>query len=267
LVFEIKEGKKTEVRRISFVGNKTFSDSELRGETATQESAWYRFLTTNDTYDPDRRQVDREKLRDFYLGEGYIDFKVISAVAELSPEQDAFYITFTVDEGERYKLGKVDIKTTLKDLDTKALMALLQTKEGEWYDQGDVDRSVNALTDELGSLGYAFVDIQARLDRDPKKKIVKLTYDINEGPKVFVERIDIKGNVRTLDKVIRREFRLAEGDAFNTAKLRRTRTRLQKLGFFSNVDIKNLPGSSPDKTDIQATVEEQSTGKLRLGVG
>jgi outer membrane protein insertion porin family len=267
LVFEIKEGKKTEVRRISFVGNKTFSDSELRGEIATQESAWYRFLTTNDTYDPDRLQVDREKLRDFYLGEGYIDFKVISAVAELSPEQDAFYITFTVDEGERYKLGKVDIKTTLKDLDTKALTALLQTKEGEWYDQGDVDRSVNALTDELGSLGYAFVDIQARLGRDPKKKLVKLTYDINEGPKVFVERIDIKGNVRTLDKVIRREFRLAEGDAFNTAKLRRTRTRLQNLGFFSNVDIKNLPGSSPDKTVIQATVEEQSTGELSLGVG
>ena len=267
LVFEIKEGKKTEVRRISFVGNKAFSDSDLRGEIVTQESAFYRFLTSNDTYDPDRLQVDREKLRDFYLSEGYIDFKVISAVAELSPEQDALYITFTVDEGERYKLGKVDIKTSLKDLDTKALSSLLQTKEGEWYDQSDVNRTVTALSDALGSLGYAFVDIQPRLDRDPKKKIVKVTYDINEGPKVYVERIDIKGNVRTLDKVIRREFRLAEGDAFNTAKLRRTRTRLQNLGFFSNVDVKNLPGSAPDKTVIEVNVEEQSTGELSLGVG
>ena len=267
LVFEIKEGKKTEVRRISFVGNKAFSDSDLRGQIVTQESAFYRFLTTNDTYDPDRLQVDREKLRSFYLSEGYVDFKVVSAVAELSPEQDAFYITFTVDEGERYKLGKVEIKTSLKDLDPKTLRGLVQTTEGDWYDQDDVDRTVTALNDALGSLGYAFVDIQPRVDRDPKKKIVNLTYDINEGPKVYVERIDIKGNVRTLDKVIRREFRLAEGDAFNTAKLRRTRQRLNNLGFFSSVDIKNLPGSAPDKTIIQVNVEEQSTGELSLGLG
>jgi outer membrane protein insertion porin family len=267
LVFEIKEGKKTEVRRISFVGNKAFSDGDLRAEILTQESAWYRFLTTNDTYDPDRLQVDREKLRDFYLGEGYIDFKVVSAVAELSPEQDAFYITFTIDEGPRYKLGKVEIKTSLKDLDPKELRSLVTTVEGDWYDQADVDRTVTALNDALGSLGYAFVDIQTRLVRDPKKKTVNLTFDVNEGPRVYVERIDIKGNVRTLDKVIRREFRLAEGDAFNTAKLRRTRTRLQNLGFFSNVDIKNIPGSAPDKTVIEVNVEEQSTGEVSLGVG
>ena len=267
LVFEIKEGKKTDVRRISFVGNKAFSDGDLRSQIDTQGTAWYRFLTTNDTYDPDRLQVDREKLRDFYLGEGYIDFKVISAVAELSPEQDAFYITFTLDEGARYKLGKVEIKTSLKDLDPKALRGLLTTIEGEWYDQGDVDRTIQALNDALGSLGYAFVDIQTRLVRNPKKKTVDLTYDINEGPKVYVERIDIKGNVRTLDKVIRREFRLAEGDAFNTAKLRRTRTRINNLGFFSNVDIKNLPGSAPDKTVIEVNVEERSTGEVSLGVG
>ncbi len=233
----------------------------------TQESAFYRFLTTNDTYDPDRLQVDREKLRAFYLSEGYIDFKVVSAVAELSPEQDAFYITFTVDEGERYKVGKVEIKTSLKDLDPKTLRGLVQSEEGAWYDQGDTDRTVTALTDALGSLGYAFVDVQPRLDRDPKKKTVNLTYDINEGPKVYVERIDIKGNVRTLDKVIRREFRLAEGDAFNTAKLRRTRTRLNNLGFFSSVDIKNLPGSAPDKTILEVDVAEQSTGELSLGLG
>jgi outer membrane protein insertion porin family len=267
LVFEIKEGQRTEVRRITFVGNKSFSDSELRSAVLTQETAWYRFLSTTDTYDPDRLQVDREKLRDFYLSNGYIDFKVVSAVAELSPEQDAFYITFTVDEGQRYHLGKVDLKTSLRDLDPKTLRKLVTTKEGDWYDQSDVDRTVQALNDSLGTLGYAFVDIQPRLDRDPKKKIVNLTYDINEGPRVYVERIDIKGNVRTLDKVVRREFRLVEGDAFNTSKVRRTRERLQNLGFFSNVDIKTLPGTTPDKTVIEANVEEQSTGELTLGAG
>src|SRR5262249_4115505 len=214
-----------------------------------------------------RLQVDRDKLRDFYLANGYIDFKVISVVAELSPERDAFYITFTLDEGERYKLGKVDIKTSLRDLDPKVLRSLVQTKEGDWYDQTDVDRTVTDLNDALGSLGYAFVDVQTRLDRDAKKKIVNLTFDINEGPKVYVERIDIKGNVRTLDSVIRREFRLAEGDAFNTSKLQRTKQRLTNLGFFSSVDIKTLPGSAPDKTIIEVNVEEQSTGELSFGLG
>jgi len=269
LVFEIKEGKKTEVRRINFVGNKSFSDSTLRGEIETSVSAWYRFLSTTDSYDPDRLQVDREKLRDFYLSEGYIDFKVISAVAELSPEQDAFYITFTVDEGERYRVGKVAVKSTLRNLDTKTLQGLVETKTGEWYDQLAVDGTIQAMNDALGTLGYAFVDIHARLDRDPdpKKKVVSVTYNVNEGPKVYVERIDIKGNVRTLDKVIRREFRLVEGDAFNTAKLQRTRQRLENLGFFSSVDIKTLPGSAPDKTVIEVDVAEQSTGELSFGLG
>jgi outer membrane protein insertion porin family len=267
LVFEIKEGNRTEVRRISFVGNKAFSDSELRGAILTTETAWYRFLVTTDTYDPDRLQVDRDKLRDFYFANGYIDFKVLSAVAELSPEQDAFYITFTLEEGERYKVGKVDVKTSLRDLDPKVLRSLVAVKEGDWYDQTDVDRTTAALNDALGSLGYAFVDVQTRLDRDPKKKTVDITFNVNEGPKVYVERIDINGNVRTLDSVIRREFRLVEGDAFNTSKLQRTKQRLTNLGFFSNVDVKTLPGSTPDKTVIEVNVEEQSTGELTFGLG
>jgi outer membrane protein insertion porin family len=267
LVFEIKEGNRTDVRKISFVGNKSFSDSELRGVILTTETAWYRFLVTTDTYDPDRLQVDRDRLRDFYLTNGYIDFKVVSAVAELSPEQDAFYITFSLDEGERYKVGKVDVKTSLKDLDPRILRSLVQVKEGAWYDQRDVDKTTAALNDALGSLGYAFVDVQNRLDRDPKKKTVNITFSINEGPKVYVERIDIKGNARTLDSVIRREFRLVEGDAFNSSKLQRTKQRLTNLGFFSNVDVKTLPGTTPDKTVIEVNVEEQSTGELSFGVG
>ena len=267
LVFEIKEGSRTEVRQISFVGNNAFSDSELRGVIVTTETAWYRFLITTDTYDPDRLQVDRDKLRDFYLQNGYIDFRVISAVAELSPEQDAFYITFTVSEGERYKVGKVDVKTSLKDLDPGVLRSLVQVKEGDWYDQRDVDKTTSALNDALGALGYAFVDVQTRLDRDQKKHVVNLTFSINEGPKVYVERIDINGNVRTLDSVIRREFRLVEGDAFNSAKLQLTKQRLSNLGFFSNVDVKTLPGTTPDKTIIDVNVEEQSTGELSFGLG
>ena len=192
---------------------------------------------------------------------------MISAVAELSPEQDAFYITFTVSEGERYKVGKVDVKTSLKDLDPGVLRSLVQVKEGDWYDQRDVDKTTSALNDALGALGYAFVDVQTRLDRDQKKHVVNLTFSINEGPKVYVERIDINGNVRTLDSVIRREFRLVEGDAFNSAKLQLTKQRLTNLGFFSNVDVKTLPGTTPDKTIIDVNVVEQSTGELSFGLG
>jgi outer membrane protein insertion porin family len=267
LVFEINEGDVTEVRRIDFVGNKVFSDSDLRDEIVTQEAAFYRFLSTTDTYDPDRLTLDKEALRKFYLSEGYADFRVVSAVAELSPDQEAFFITFTVEEGERYKLGTVDIKTTLKDLDPESLRGLVTTEEGDWYNADLVDETVQAISDQVGSLGYAFVDVRPRIDRDAENKVLNLTYDIQEGPKVYVERIDISGNVRTQDKVIRREFRLAEGDAFSTSKLRRTEQRLKNLGFFESVDIQAVPSDSPDKTVIKVKVAEKSTGELSFGAG
>ncbi len=267
LVFEINEGDVTEVRRIDFVGNKVFSDSDLRDEVITQEYAFYRFLSTTDTYDPDRLTLDKEALRKFYLAEGYADFRVVSAVAELSPDQEAFFITFTVEEGERYKLGTVDIKTTLKDLDPESLRSSVETDEGDWYNADLVDESVQAISDQVGSLGYAFVDVRPRIDRDAENKILNLTYDIQEGPKVYVERIDISGNVRTQDKVIRREFRIAEGDAFSTAKLRRTEQRLKNLGFFESVDIQAVPSDSPDKTLIKVKVAETSTGELSFCAG
>ena len=267
LVFEINEGPITEVRRIDFVGNRAFSDGELRDEILTTESAWYRFLSSTDTYDPDRLTVDREALRDFYLKEGYADFRVMSAVAELSPDREAFFITFTVEEGERYKFGAVDIRTTLRDLDPESLREQLATVEGDWYDASAVDKSVGNITDSLGNLGYAFVAVRPQIQRDRENLLISLTYDIQEGPRVFVERIDISGNVRTLDKVIRREFRLVEGDAFNTSKLRRTRQRIQNLGFFSRVDLQPVPSDSPDKVAIQVNVEEQSTGELTFGFG
>lgn len=267
LVFEINEGPVTKIRRIDFVGNRAFSDSELRDEILTTESAWYRFLSTTDTYDPDRLTVDREALRDFYLEHGYADFRVISAVAELSPDRDAFFITFTVEEGERYKFGTIDIRTTLRDLDPESLRDQVTTVEGDWYDASAVEESIQNITDTLGNLGYAFVDVRPQINRDRENLLINIVYDIQEGPRVFVERIDISGNVRTLDKVIRREFRLVEGDAFNTSKLRRTRQRIQNLGFFSIVDLRTIPGDSPDKIIVEVEVEEQSTGELTFGFG
>jgi len=267
LVFEIQEGDITEVRRIDFVGNQVFSDSELRDEILTQETAWYRFLSSNDTYDPDRLTVDREALRNFYLKEGYADFRVLSSVAELSPDRNAFFITFTVEEGERYEFGAINVKTTLKDLDPESLRDDISTVEGDWYNADEVEKTINRISDKVGDLGYAFVEVKPELEKDADNKLIALTYDIQEGPRVYVERIDINGNVRTLDEVIRREFRVVEGDAFNASKIRRTRQRIQNLGFFSAVDLKTVPGSSPDRTIVEVNVEEQSTGELSFGAG
>lgn len=267
LVFEIQEGDLTTIQRIDFVGNKAFSDSELRDQILSKETAFYRFLSNSDIYDPDRLSADQDALRKFYTSEGYADVQVISAVAELSPDLKSFFITFTVDEGDRYQLGKVDIKSTLKDLDPETLRQYVESSEGDWYDSSKVDKSIDRMTTAIGTLGYAFVKIDAQLDRDRDNKIINLTYVIEEGPRVFVNRIDITGNVRTLDKVIRREFRIAEGDAFNAAKLQRTRQRIQNLGFFSKVDITAKPADQPDKIDLNVNVEEQSTGELTFGIG
>jgi outer membrane protein insertion porin family len=267
LVFEIYEGDATTVSKINFVGNREFSDGRLREAIATKETRWYRVFTTNDSYDPDRITFDREQLRRYYLSRGYADFRVVSAVAELTPEHDSFYITFTVEEGERYKFGKVDVEAQLKDLNADQLRAVLRTKEGEVYNAELVDKTIEDITFELGRLGYAFVEVRPRVDRNAEKRTIGVVYEIKEGPRVYVERIDIKGNVRTLDKVIRREFRVAEGDAFNAAKLRRSRTRIRGLGFFEKVDINQQPGSAPDKTIITVDVTEKSTGELSFGAG
>jgi outer membrane protein insertion porin family len=267
LVFEIDEGPVTGVRRISFVGNTHFSDSELRGTIATRESAWYRFLTSDDTYDPDRLTFDRELLRKFYLHEGYADFRVVSAVAELTSDREDFIITFTVEEGEQYDFGAIAIESRLKDVNVQALQPLLTTTEGETYDADEVEASIQALTDAVGNFGYAFVDIAPSVKRDRERRRIDLTYQIAEGPRVYVDRIDIVGNVRTLDRVIRREFRLVEGDAFNAAKIRRSRDRIRSLGFFDKVEVEAQPGDSPDRSVLTVSVEEKSTGELSFGAG
>lgn len=268
LVFEIDEGASTYVSRINFVGNKQYSDSNLREVLQTKEERWYRFFSSDDTYDPDRVTYDRELLRRFYLKHGYADFRVVSSVAELTPDRENFFITFTIEEGERYKFGDVKIESALKDLNPDDLRPLINTESGDWYNADKVEESIQALTEAVGNKGYAFVDIKPRLNRKRDERTIDLVYEIQEGPRVFVERIDISGNVRTLDKVIRREFRLVEGDAFNTAKLRRSRQRIRDLNFFEKVEVNNVPSeTAPDRTVVKVDVQEKSTGELSFGVG
>jgi outer membrane protein insertion porin family len=267
LVFEISEGAVTGVSRIRFIGNSRFSDSQLREQIQTKESAWWRFLSSDDSYDPDRVTFDREKLRKFYLSKGYADFAVTNAVAELLPNREKFLITFTVEEGERYRFGKMDVVSDLKGVDGAQMREFVATKTGDVYNADQVEKTVQDITTELGRFGYAFVDVRPDVNKDREKRIIDVTYRIGESPRVFVERIDIVGNVRTLDKVVRREFRLAEGDAFNSAKLRRTRTRLRGLNFFEKVEISENRGSAPDKVVLTAEVTEKSTGELSFGVG
>ena len=267
LVFEISEGPTTGVGGINFIGNEHYSDSTLRGVIQTRESAWYRFLTNDDTYDPDRVSFDEELLRRFYGARGYADFQVVSTVAELTPDGREFYITFTVEEGPQYKFGDISVETTFKDLNTEQLVAMAQSLKGDTYDADLIEATVQAFTDEIGRQGYAFVSVEPRLKKNPETLTVDVTYQINEGRKVYVERIDISGNLRTLDEVIRREFRLAEGDAFNTALLRRSQQRLRNLGFFEKVDVTTEQGSAPDKVVIKVKVTEKSTGELSFGAG
>ncbi len=267
LVFEIDEGPKTTISAINFIGNKAFSDGSLRSEVLSDEYSFWNFLTTTDTYDPDRLQFDEQLLSDFYKDEGYADFKVLSTSAELTPERDSFIITFVLQEGERYRYGSIDVATTLRNLDVEAVQEAILTEEGEWYSAKEVSDTVSNLSDQVGTLGFAFVDITPRVERDLENKLINLVYEINEGPKVFVERIDISGNTRTLDRVIRREFQVVEGDAFNATKIRRSRDRIRNLGFFETVEVDSQPGTTPDRTVIDVEVTEQSTGEFSFGAG
>lgn len=267
LIFEINEGPLSRIDAVTFVGNKRFSDNDLRDVVSTKEYAWWAFFETGDSYDPDRLSFDRELLRRHYLKHGYADFRVISAVAELAPDREDFLITFTINEGKRYNIGEVSVTSKIQRVDTTEIAPLLTTKSGNRYNNIDVDDSILAVTDHLGSLGFAFINIQPMIRRHPEDGILDVTYQIGEGQKTYVERIVVRGNVRTLDEVIRREMQLVEGDAFNTAKIRRSRKRIRNLGYFRSVKVTTNDGSQPDKAQIVVDVEEQSTGKLSFGFG
>lgn len=267
LVFEINEGPKTTVRSISFVGNESFSDSQLLEIVTTSETGLLSFLNPTNIYDPDRLNLDRELLRQFYLKSGYADARVVAATADLDRDGQGFFISFTIEEGEQYKFGNIDIETNLSSLDPEAVRSKIETKTGKIYNATKIDKSLENITTEVSAFGYAFARVRPRVDRDTVARIISITYVIEEGPRVYIERIDIVGNVRTLDRVIRREFRLAEGDAYNRLLVDAARRRLTRLQYFKKVSITSEPGSAPDRVIILVKVQEQPTGELSLGGG
>ena len=267
LIFEITEGPVTGIRSVNFVGNRVFDDGRLRDEVLTQESRWWRPFSSNDNFDPDRIAYDRELLRRFYLSKGYADFRVVSTTAELTRNGEEFFVTFNIEEGQRYTFGDARVATTLTSTDIAEFETKIVHQSGERYDSRKIDETVDALTKMVGELGFAFADVRPRAQRDKEEHIIRVEYVIEEGPRVYVERININGNTRTLDEVIRRELRLSEGDAFNRVLLNRSERAVRGLGFFANVEITETPGSSDDKTIIDVNVREQPTGELSFGVG
>ncbi|MEQ9314541.1 MAG: outer membrane protein assembly factor BamA [Henriciella sp.] len=267
LVFVMNEGPVTGVRAINFIGNEEYSDRRLRSEIVTRQSRWWRFFSSNDNYDPGRLEYDRELLRQFYQNNGYYDFRVVSAVADLTPDQEDFYITYTVEEGDQYNFGTVTVETQLDKLNAEALKSAVNITEGDLFRGDRIESAIDTLTYAAGIAGYAFVDITPDLQPDPETNVVNVTFSIDEGPRVYVERINIIGNTRTLDRVIRRELRVSEGDAFNRVLLDRSRNRVRALGYFKEVEITENPGSKPDRTVVDIAVEEQPTGELSFAAG
>ncbi len=267
LVFEIDEGPQTGVRSITFLGNQEFSDRALRETMVTKISRWWDFFGQNDNYDPNRIEYDRDQIRTFYANRGFYDFRVVSSIAELSPSQDDFAITLTVDEGPKYNFGEIKVETESTRLNADFLRLLVPIQQGQLYEADKIENAVDALTFAAGSAGYAFVDIDPVEVANPETQLVDVTFRVREGQRAYVERIDIIGNTRTIDPVIRREMMLVEGDAFNRTLLDRSRNNLRALGFFKEVEVEEALGSSPDRSVVTVKVEEQPTGELSVGAG
>ncbi|WP_394112321.1 outer membrane protein assembly factor BamA [Xanthobacter wiegelii] len=267
LVFEIKEGDKTGIKDIKFVGNKAFSDWKLKDVISTTQTNWLSFLKSTDAYDPDRVNSDQELLRRFYLKNGYADFRIIGATAELDPAGGGYILTFTLDEGDQYRFGKVDVVSNIRDLPGDSLKRVVRAQDGQIYNAELVEKSVENLTIEASKSGYAFAQVRPRGDRDFQAKIINVVFVLEEGPRVYIERIEIRGNTRTRDYVIRREFDIGEGDAYNRVLVDRAERRLRNLGYFKNVKITTEPGSAPDRVILAVDVEDQPTGEFSISGG
>jgi outer membrane protein insertion porin family len=268
VVFEISEGPKSKVRQINIIGNEVFDDDTLREQMATKQARFFRLLSGNTSYDQDRLAYDQQKLRQYYLTQGYADFRVTSAVAELTPDKKDFIITYVVEEGPRYKFGDVSVDSDIRDFDDKKLAAGLVIKKGDWYDAKKVEDTVESLSQTTGLFGYAFTEVSPDFNRDREALTMSINFHIGQSQRTYVERVDITGNTQTQDKVIRREIRLAEGDAFNSFQVKRSQDRINSLGYFQDkFEIKQTPGTSPDRVVLEANVEEKSTGELQLSAG
>jgi len=269
VVFEIDEGEMTGINSISFTGNEVFSDSRLRDEIDTTETGILSFLISTDVFDPDRLELDKSLLRQFYLSRGYADFTILSATAELSPDREGFFITFNVDEGEQYTFGEFDVIVNAEGLEREDFLGLVPSEDltGEVYNADTVEEIANDLTDLAGEQGFAFVRVRPIADKDTENRVIGITFELIEGNRIFIERIDIEGNTLTLDRVIRREIELVEGDAFDARKIRRARREIRALDFFRRVEIDTEEGSADDRAVLTVTVEEKSTGSITFGAG
>ncbi|MEO1311601.1 MAG: outer membrane protein assembly factor BamA [Pseudomonadota bacterium] len=267
VIFEIDEGPKTGIVKVNFVGNEVYTDAELKKQILTTEGRWWKIFASQNNYDPDRIEYERDLLRQFYAKNGYADFQVVSAIAELTPDRKNFFVTFTVEEGRKYNFGEINVETTLDKLDSRVLERIVRIQPGQQYNADRIDSASESIQFATGVQGYAFVDVYPRIQTRPEEGVVDVTFEVNEGPRVYVERVQIGGNTRTIDEVIRREMRIAEGDAFNRVLVDRSRVRIRGLGYFGEVSIEELPGSAPDRTVLDVQVQERSTGSFTVGVG
>lgn len=267
LIFEITEGKPTSINKIIFIGNQHFSDSRLESIILTKETRWYRFFSSDDTYDPDRLSYDKELLRKYYYEQGYADFKVDSTVAELDPDNQEFYITYTLNEGKRYQFGNVNLTVDVPKVNLEGLKELITFSPGEWFNSREVEKVIDKLNTAIGEQGFAFIGIEPKLKRNPETCTVDVNFVVKEGRHVYINRIEIIGNDRTDEDVIRREFRLAEGDPYNSVKIKRSEQRIQNLDYFKKVEIKQEPTSVPDKIDLKVEVEDKPTGSMQFSAG
>ncbi len=267
VVFQINEGDRTRIAQINFIGNNNFNDRRLRGVISTKESSITSWLTRNDIYDDQRLAADEEQLRRFYFNRGYADFRIINSTVDTDPTTGALVITVEVDEGARYTFGNIDIDNTVTGIDQQALARTIQTRSGQTYSAKDVEDSLIDMSELLSASGFPFAEVTPVGNRNFETRTIDISYIVDQGRRAFVERIEIVGNTRTRDYVIRREFDLAEGDAFNQFLVRRAQRRLERLDFFETVTINTRPGSTPDRVVIQVDVTEKSTGEFGVGVG
>ena len=266
LVYEIDEGPLASITKINFIGNTHYSDDDLQNEIMSKESRWYRIFSSSENYDAEKSNYDKELLRRFYQKHGYADFRVVSSIGELSPDKKSFVLNFVLDEGPRYKVSNIEIVSEIGDVDVTPMYDVVEFETGDWYNAEKVEKTVTALTDELGKKGFAFVDVVPDLRKNTQTGDIDVVFNIKEGDRIFVNRINIKGNTRTHDEVIRREFRIDEGDAFNVSKVRDSRRNVENLNYFSKVDMQTIPTDS-NKADIDVEVEEKSTGFFNVGIG
>ena len=266
LIYNIDEGPVAVIDKINFIGNEHYSGKELQEVLMSKESRWYRIFSSSENYDAEKTNYDKELLRRFYLKKGYADFRVVSAVAELNPNKKSFTVTFIVDEGKRYNIRDVDIISDISDVNAEDYKRFVKVETGERYNSDKMDKTVTALTDELGKRGFAFVDVEPEVEKNTSTGEADVVFHIKEGARFFIDRINIKGNTRTHDKVIRRELRIEEGDAFNASKIKDSRRNVENLDYFEKVDI-NTNAKDGNRADLDIDVKEKSTGYFNVGIG